>query len=209
MLKFLIIDDDKSNRHLINHMLKKNFECNILEAENGQVGLNLLINNIPDSMPVMDGLKMLEIIRANQILKNIPVIVITALSDGQVVSNLAEKGICDYLLKPIEIDDSVKRIQKIINKKNAANGKDISKIEEHILIVDEDTQFKSFFKSLLGNQYSDNEVSIYLLVDDLTKLSTKVFIYNGIIKRTLDKDLFLDNNAFLKNNLPEMQAAEK
>ena len=241
-------------------MLKKNFECDILEAENGEIGLHLLIDNIPDlilldiSMPVMDGFKTLEIIRANQIFKKIPVIVITALSDGKVVSNLAKKGICDYILKPIDIDVSVKRIQKVINKRIAANGKDTSKIEEHILIVDQDTQFKSFFKSVLGNQFiiheavrgidgfdiyskyrpkyvfvsdrlslldkkiitqkikelaSDNEVSIYLLVDDLTKLSTKVFIYDGIIKRSLDKDLFLDNNDFLNKNLPKMQAGEK
>lgn len=241
-------------------MLNRNFECTVLEAENGQIGLNILLTSIPDlilldiSMPVLDGFKTLEIIRENQILKKIPVIVITALSDGKVVSNLAEKGICDYILKPIDINESVKRIQRVIDKTIAHNGKEISKVEEHLLIIDQDKQFKSFFKSLFDNQFiiheaskgidgfdiysqykpkyifvsdrlslldkkiitqkikelvSDHDISIYLLVDDLTKLSTKVFNYDGYIKRTLDKTLFLENNIFLKNILPKMQDAGK
>lgn len=257
MLNFLIIEDDRNNRFLLNHMLKKNFECEVMEAENGQIGLNILIDKMPDlilldiSMPVMDGYKTLEIIRTNQVLKNIPVLVITALGDSKVVSNLAEKGICDFLLKPIDIDDSVRRIKKILEK-ITDDGKDDVKIEEHILIVDEDTRFVQFFKSLLSKQYSiheavrgsdgidvyskyqtkyvfisdglslldkkiltqkirelatDSVVSIYLLVDDLTKLSTKVFNYDGIIKRTLDKDLFLSMNEFLREKSFEIQAS--
>lgn len=255
----MIIEDDINIRHILNRLLKKNFECEVVEAENGEIGLSLLSSSTPDlilldlSMPVMDGFQVLERIRANSNIKDIPVIVCTALSNGKIVSKLAELGISDYLLKPIDIDDSVKRIQKIINKEITAAGIEVPAIEEHVIIVDTDTQFKSFFKLLFGNKFviheavsgidvvenytklkpkfvfvsdrlgmldkkiitqkikqldSNNTVFIYLLVDDLSKLSTKVFNYDGIIKKSLEKENFLENNDFVKKYFPEMLVVE-
>jgi len=54
---------------------------------------------------------------------------------------------------------------------------------------------------------SDKEVAIYLLIDNVKLLSTKVFSYNGIIKKTMDKELFLKDIHFLNENLLEMKRA--
>ena len=258
MFKFLIIDDEKSNRFLLNSLLRKNFDCEIFEAENGEIGLKVLIDNKPDlilldiSMPVMDGLNTLKIIRSNQTFMDIPVIVITALSSGKVVGEFAEKGISDFILKPIDTLESVERIKKVLNKQ--ISPAEDSELKPDLLIVDKDTQFRTFINLIFGNKFqthaalsgidglelfskfrprlvfisdtlslldkkiltqkikdtdSDNEVSIYLLADDLTKLSTKVFHYDGIIKKSLDKELFFKSNSFLKDLITEVPSVRK
>lgn len=269
MLNFLIIEDDEAIRYLLNRMLKKNFVCVVHEAENGELGLRVLLDKMPDlvlldiSMPVMDGIETLKIIRANPIFKKIPVMVITAMSDRKAVESLAEIGITDFILKPIDLDESIRRIQKIIKRLSEAKEKNTLQNKpgrlndfkiDHILIVDDDTKFVQFFKSLLGNQFlihdavrgsngfevyshyrpkhvfisdkltlldkkiltqkirelfPDNEVSIYLLVDDLQKLSTKIFIYDGIVKKTIDKKEFMNNIDFLKIEFADTLTAEK
>jgi two-component system, cell cycle response regulator len=266
MLKFLIIEDDESIRMILRTLLKRNFTCQIIEAENGQIGLKLLEENIPDvilmdiSMPVMDGMETLAKIRTNPIFKKIPVIVITANSDKKAVGNLAVMGISDYLLKPIDVNNTVKRIQKFIQlyeaKKNGFT-KDNSTSEnkiEHILIVDKEKDFKSFFSSILSKYFIIHQASsgtegldifsklnpkyifvgdamglldkkiltekirniaieenvlIYLLVDNMKKLSTKVFNYDGIIVKSNDSEIFLqDVNSFL-HMIPKEEVEEQ
>lgn len=105
MLKFLVIENDDSIRMNLTTSLKKDFACQILEAENGQVGSKLLDEFTPDliflntSIPIMNSIEPMEIIRANSILKNIPVITMTATNDKKVVGSLAAMGISNYLFK--------------------------------------------------------------------------------------------------------------
>jgi two-component system cell cycle response regulator len=247
--KFLIIEDDLSTRYLLKRLLTKNFDCEVIEAENGAVGLELLQNNAPDlilldvSMPVMDGIETLELIRANQIFKHIPVIVITAMNDSKVVGTLAQKGITDYLLKPIDHDASVNRIRKLINNLTAPATESTTESKEHILLVDKDAAFKSFFNEALSGSFivhlasngvdgldlyekynprhvfvchklglldkkiltqkirelaGGKDVSIFLLMNDFKSLNTKIFTYDGIIKKSMDKVKFLSDINVLK-----------
>ena len=172
MLKILIIEDDESTRFLLKRILKKRYTCAVIEAENGEIGLNALQEYLPDlvlldlTMPVMDGVETLGIIRANPIFKNIPVLVITALNEKKLVGSLAEKGISDYILKPIDPDLAFRRIQNIINTILANSNKSGKKENVYsevglnqILIVDKDVEFKAFFTSLLGNKFIIHEAS--------------------------------------------------
>jgi PleD family two-component response regulator len=52
---------------------------------------------------------------------------------------------------------------------------------------------------------SDKEVAIYLLIDNMKLLSTKVFSFDGIIKKTMDKELFLKDIHFLNEDAFEMK----
>ncbi len=265
LLKFLVIDDDESIRTLFKSILKRKFICEVFEADNGISGLTALQKNMPDiilldlMMPVMDGIETLDAIRANPVFKNIPVIVITAVGDREVIRNLCEKNITDYLLKPIDVNITVERIQKMIHRLNESKQINLSGKKEQvnskngtdkILIVDNDAEFKNFFHSLLKERYtihlasngteglsiftehrpkfifmsnnlslldkiilsqkiretaSDKEVVIYLLIDNMKLLSTKVFSYNGIIKKTMDKELFLKDIHFLNEDAFEMK----
>ncbi|MCL6100839.1 MAG: response regulator, partial [Bacteroidetes bacterium] len=84
MLKFLVIDDDEPIRVLLKLMLKKNFTCLVLEASNGEEGVQVAQSTIPNlilldiMMPVMDGRSALQRMRENALLRKTPVLVMTA-----------------------------------------------------------------------------------------------------------------------------------
>lgn len=105
MLKFLVIENDDSIRMNLTTSLKKDFDCQILETEDGQVISKLLDEFTPDlifmnsSIPIINSIEPEEIIRTNSILKNIPVITMTSTNDKKVVGNLAAMGISNYLFK--------------------------------------------------------------------------------------------------------------
>ena len=172
MLKILIIEDDESTRLLLKRIFKKRYTCAVFEAENGEIGLNALQEYLPDlvlldlTMPVMDGVETLEKIRSNSFFKNIPVLIITALNEKKLIGSLAEKGISDYILKPIDPDLAFKRIKNIVNtilansNKSGKNENIYSVIGlKQILIVDKDVKFISFFSSVLGNNFIIHEAS--------------------------------------------------
>lgn len=119
MYKFLIIDDDDTVRKYLRFSLKKIYSCNIFEADNGKQGIELLNAESPNlvfldiSMPGMNGIQTLEKIRHESKYADVPVIVLTANSHKEIVSELLMLGISNYLLKPssiIEIQDRVNRI---------------------------------------------------------------------------------------------------
>jgi len=82
------------------------FECEILEAENGEEGLSVIRSNRPDlvildyNMPVMDGISFLRQIRADPDLRRLAVIMLTADSSPEKISIVARLGVRDYLIKP-------------------------------------------------------------------------------------------------------------
>jgi len=172
VLIILIIDDDESTRFLLKRIFKRRFTCAVIEAENGEIGLKALQEFLPDlvlldlTMPVMDGVETLRIIRASTIFKNIPVLVITALNEKNLVGSLADKGISDYILKPIDPELAFKRIQNTINRIIVNTNKSDKKENFYskdglyqILIVDKNADFKAFFTSLLGNKFVIHEAS--------------------------------------------------
>lgn len=167
MLKFLIIEDDDGMRTILRSLLKKKFESEVIEAENGKIGLDLLKESVPDfvildvSMPVMDGIETLKNIRSNILFLKIPVMIITAHNDKKTVGALMDMGITDYLVKPIDVKIAQIRIEKFIMKKDEPNKNHPdnntntvnSIIVEQILLVDTDVEFMSFFSSLLRERF--------------------------------------------------------
>lgn len=120
----LIIDDDDNIFKLLATILRSKFNVNIKRAINGLEGLKMIGESIPDgiildiSMHVLNGLQMLEIMRGNDKLKNIPVFIISAISDSQTFAHLKRLQITDYLVKPFTIQDMIVRFTEFINNKN-------------------------------------------------------------------------------------------
>jgi len=112
MKKVLIVDDDEIIRVFVKRILSKKFGMDVVVAVNGVDGLNVLESERPDvvfldvTMPVMDGVEFLEIVKKNAELKNIPIIVMSAISDKSVVARMLQLGIVDYLLKPLDYEGS-------------------------------------------------------------------------------------------------------
>ncbi len=163
MLKFLVVDDDESIRELLRIILKKNYACTILEAENGEKALEVLKSESPDiifldlSMPVLDGKEALKQIRSNTITRNIPVVIVTALNEKEIIADLVENRICDYILKPFDKTDTIKRINKILARKTSGNDKS-SSINEvaglpRLMLVENDNKLRYQFHELFGDKF--------------------------------------------------------
>ncbi len=117
-LKILAVDDDMINLKLLKSMLRKSDSiAEVIEAKNGadaiavlktQPGIDLVLLDI--IMPVMGGIEMLKVIRADDELKAIPVIVLT--TDETKKTEALECGANDFLMKPIREKDVMGKIMR-------------------------------------------------------------------------------------------------
>jgi len=113
-------------------------------AENGKEGLELLNNSNFDiaiidwNMPVMNGVKMLEKIRKDPAIRDLPVVMITAESQRDIVSEVAETEIDAYLLKPLTLSALDEKIKAVINKANYPDPVTIHRLKARELEEKED-----------------------------------------------------------------------
>lgn len=118
MKKILIIEDEKSLISALSDKFKK-VGYEVLEAADGQLGLDMAIKEHPDLilldivMPVMDGMKVLENLRKDDWGKKARIILLTNLSDAEKEAECRNQGAHDYLIKSDwKIDDIVKKVDK-------------------------------------------------------------------------------------------------
>ena len=120
-LNILAVDDDFINLKLLKTMLlKTGLVSTVYEAKNGMEAIETLKNH-PDIdlimldiiMPVMDGIETLKIIRTNEKLKNIPVIVLS--TDDTKKSEALESGANDFINKPIRETLIKEKLQTFIS----------------------------------------------------------------------------------------------
>jgi len=133
-LKVLTVDDSKTIRMIVKKAFRP-YDCEILEAENGVEGLAAANKEKPDlivldiTMPVMNGVEMLEKLKAEPKLQNIPVIMLTAESGKENVLQIVKMGVTDYIVKPFKGEQLIERAQKAVKletKKEDESGADKS-----------------------------------------------------------------------------------
>ena len=128
-MKFLVVDDFSTMRRIVRNLLKELGFVNVDEAEDGAVGLRKLQDGNFDfvvsdwNMPNMDGLTMLKNIRANDNLKTIPVLMVTAEAKKENIVAAAQAGASGYIVKPFTaatLDEKLHKIfQNMENKVSA------------------------------------------------------------------------------------------
>jgi CheY-like chemotaxis protein len=108
--KIAVVEDNMDNRLLVQAILEDQYE--ISEYENGKEVVNGLADNIPDlvlldiSLPGMDGTEVLEWVRSQERLKNLPVIALTAHAMSGDRERYLEMGFDEYVTKPIVDTDA-------------------------------------------------------------------------------------------------------
>jgi CheY-like chemotaxis protein len=108
MKKILIVEDVEFNRDLVAQLLEDDYE--ILTAADGEEGLRLAEQERPDlilmdlSLPVIDGWEATRRLKANEALKNIPIIALSAHAMMGDEEKARECGCDDYLSKPLDED---------------------------------------------------------------------------------------------------------
>ena len=116
----MVIDDDEINLLLAKTILEKKLRCEVITAESGVKGLEMLRREAVDvllldiDMPLMDGFETLRHIRKEASLKDLPVIMLTAAADKETVVKVAKQGIEGYIKKPFMPDELIARVQNFI-----------------------------------------------------------------------------------------------
>ena len=125
-LKFLIVDDFSTMRRIVRGLLKEIGYNNAEEAEDGAVALNMLKNSKFDfvvsdiNMPVMNGFELLSAVKADDSLKHLPVLMVTAEARKEDIVRAAQDGAAGYIVKPFTKATLEEKVQKIMQKLMAA-----------------------------------------------------------------------------------------
>jgi two-component system chemotaxis response regulator CheY len=121
-MRFLVVDDFSTMRRIVRNLLKELGFANIDEAEDGQVALQKLTTEPFDfvvsdwNMPNMDGLQLLQAVRANAQLKHLPVLMITAEAKRENIVAAAQAGASGYIVKPFTAATLNEKLSKIFEK---------------------------------------------------------------------------------------------
>jgi len=121
-LKFLIVDDFSTMRRIVRGLLKEIGYVNAEEAEDGAVALKLLQNGKFDfvvsdiNMPVMNGFELLSAVKADDNLKHLPVLMVTAEARKEDIVRAAKDGAAGYIVKPFTKATLEEKVQKIMLK---------------------------------------------------------------------------------------------
>lgn len=120
-IKVLAVDDDLINLKLLKSMLLKCPEvAEVIEAKNGADAIDILkaqndigLILLDIIMPVMGGIEVLKIVRADNHFKNIPIIVLT--TDETKKGEALECGANDFVMKPVRAEAVAEKIRRLIN----------------------------------------------------------------------------------------------
>lgn len=109
-MKILVVEDGSMQRLLLRRLLEKSFGAQVVEASDGEQGLEKIEEEQVDlvvldvEMPVMDGPAMLEELRGRPGGADVPVVAVSYVTDKEVVKLRIGLGVLDYLIMPLDWD---------------------------------------------------------------------------------------------------------
>lgn len=117
-MKILIVDDFATMRKILKNILTQIGFKNIMEAEVGNEALRALKKEKFDlvlcdwSMPEMPGIELLEKIRSDQELKEIPFIMVTAEAKKEKILEAVKAGVSNYIVKPFTTETADEKLKQ-------------------------------------------------------------------------------------------------
>lgn len=122
MPNILVVEDSPTMRQLISFAMKRVSNSKVIEATDGVDALKKLSSEKIDliladiNMPVMDGLKLVSLVRGNPAYKDIPVIIITTEGAEEDKKKAISIGANAYLPKPIQTQELLKLVNSFIGQ---------------------------------------------------------------------------------------------
>lgn len=119
--KLLVIDDSDQIRWFLKHVFNKEYQ--ILEARNGQDGIDVALKEEPDlilcdvMMPVKDGYETCREIKSDPKMAQTPVVMLTAKVESEDVITGIEAGADDYITKPFDVEILRSKINSLMKKR--------------------------------------------------------------------------------------------
>lgn len=121
-MKILVVDDFSTMRRIIKNLLKDLGFSNIQEADDGSTALPMLQQGDFDfvvtdwNMPGMQGIDLLRAIRADDKLKHLPVLMVTAEAKKEQIVAAAQAGVNGYVVKPFTAGTLKEKLDKIFER---------------------------------------------------------------------------------------------
>jgi two-component system, chemotaxis family, chemotaxis protein CheY len=127
-LRFLVVDDFSTMRRIVKNLLQELGYQNVQEADDGQTALPMLKTGNFDfvitdwNMPQMPGLDLLKAVRADDKLKHLPVLMVTAEAKREQIVEAAQAGVSGYVIKPFTAQTLSEKLNKILQARAAAKA---------------------------------------------------------------------------------------
>ena len=121
-MKILVVDDFSTMRRIIKNLLKDLGFSNIQEADDGSTALPMLQQGDFDfvvtdwNMPGMQGIDLLRAIRADDSLKHLLVLMVTAEAKKEQIVAAAQAGVNGYVVKPFTAATLKEKLEKIFER---------------------------------------------------------------------------------------------
>ncbi|HJY12711.1 MAG TPA: response regulator, partial [Flavobacterium sp.] len=194
----LIVEDNVELRNYLKNELKKEYK--VLVPENGQVGLELALQKLPDLiltdviMPVMNGLELCKSIKADLKTSHIPLMMLSAKALIKDRLEGIDSGADMYLSKPFDMDILRSSLVQLINSRQIMFNKFYNgitpKAKEKTTTLDND-----FIKNVL-HYINENISETDLSVEDL---ASKVFLSRSQLYRKIKTLTGVSVNEFIRN----------
>ena len=177
----LIVEDNPDLTHYIAGILDRQYQ--IVSAVNGKQGFELAMEQIPDlvisdlMMPVMDGMQMCGMIKADERTSHIPVIMLTARADRDSKLEGLQTGADDYIIKPFDAEELQVRTKNLIEQRMRLREKFRKNfaIEQEDIEIPYDDQGMQKLLDVINKRLNDPELTIDHLVNELNMSRTQVF----------------------------------
>ncbi|MEF3280051.1 MAG: response regulator [Elusimicrobiota bacterium] len=201
--KTIVVVDDDPNVGLLVSVILKNLNYNVVTLLNGRELLSYLIKKPKPSLilldlklPDIDGYELCKKIRENQVLSDIPIIILTGVSEVDSKIKTIEIGADDYINKPFDVRELRVRIKRILKRKeNDSSLNPLTKLPGSPLI-EEYTKKKVSLNPNFAFAYIDidnfkayNDVYGYPKGDSIIKFLSKIII--EALKRNSPDDYFI------------------
>ena len=124
-MKFLLVADFSTMRRVLRGLLKEMGHADAEEAEDGAAALRMLRSGSFDivvsdiQMPVMNGFELLAAVKADEKLKHLPVLMVTAETRKEDILRAARDGAAGYVVKPFTRATLEEKVQAIVRKISA------------------------------------------------------------------------------------------
>lgn len=121
-MKILVVDDFSTMRRILKNLLKDLGFTNVQEADDGTTALPMLVQGDFDfvvtdwNMPGMQGIDLLRAIRADNNLKHLPVLMVTAEAKKEQIVAAAQAGVNGYVVKPFTAATLKEKLEKIFQR---------------------------------------------------------------------------------------------
>jgi len=181
----LIVDDDPEVLEVMKNYLIE--DCRVATVMGGRQAIEYVQRNHVDvilldvEMPIMDGFRTLELLRNMSECINVPIILVTGRNDRYTVLNSLCKGVDGYLVKPVNKETVLSKINEVIRHKNIERNK------KTVLAIDDDMAYLKLIRRYLSDTYNVVMINsaklameyLFKNIPDIILLDYQMPLYSG------------------------------